>query len=69
MPFEVVDGQSPPSLVPYLPATARVAAVDHQLRDHDKFLLDIHDCLVLAQDTMREIHDKKCRFMEFSVGD
>jgi hypothetical protein len=59
MPFEVVYGRSPPSLVSYLPGTARVAAVDRKLRDRESFLLDIRDRLVLAQDTMREIHDKK----------
>ena len=56
-------------MVSYLPGSARVATVDRQLRDHDKFLLDIHDRLVLAHDTMREIHDKKRRFVQFAVGD
>ena len=68
-PFEVVYGRSPPSMVSYLPGSARVAAVDRQLRDRDSFLLDIRDRLVLAQDTMREIHDKKCCFVEFAVGE
>jgi hypothetical protein len=39
----VVYGRSPPSLVSYLPGSACVAAVDRQLRDRDKFLLNIHD--------------------------
>ena len=68
-PFEVVYGRSPPSMVSYLPGSARVAAVDRHLRDRDEFLLDIRDRLVLAQDTMREIHDKKRRFVQFAVGD
>jgi hypothetical protein len=64
-PFEVVYGRSPPSLVSYIPGTARAAAIDRQLCD----LLDIRDRLVLAQDTMREIHDQKRQFVEFVVGD
>ena len=47
-PFEVVYGRSPPLMVSCLPGSARVAAVDRQLRDRDKFLLDIRDRLVLA---------------------
>jgi len=38
----------------YTPGVVRVAAVDRQLRDHDIFLAEIRERLILAQDTMRE---------------
>lgn len=68
-PFEVVYGRPPPTPVFYLPGTAKVAAVDRQLRTRDVFLADIHDRLRLAQDVMEELQDKKRRLVEFLVGD
>lgn len=67
-PLEVLYGRPPSSLVSYLLGTARVAAIDRQLRDRNSFLLDIRARLQLAQDTMREHHDKQRRFVEFPMG-
>jgi hypothetical protein len=51
-------GRPLPPLASYLPGSARVAAVDRQLRDRDEFFLaKIRDRLRLAQD------------VEFAVGD
>ena len=41
-------------MLSYTACTARVAAVDRQLRDRDTFLEDIRDRLLLAQDVMTE---------------
>lgn len=66
-PFRVVYGRDPPALTPYQPGSARVPAVDAQLRDRDEFLAEIKERLVQAQQVMKETSDKDRR--EFSVGD
>ena len=40
-PFQVVYGREPPTLLAYQPGSARVAAVDRQLKDRDEFIADI----------------------------
>lgn len=68
-PFEVVYGQPPPTLLSYTSGASKVVAIDQQLRDRDAFLADIRDCLLLAQDVMKEHHGHKWRHVEYSVGD
>jgi hypothetical protein len=68
-PLEVLYGRPPLALVPYTPGAARVDSIDQQLRDHDVFLAEIWECLIFAQDTMRENLNKKRRHVEFSFGD
>jgi hypothetical protein len=46
-----------------------VVIVDTQLRDHDEFLLQVHERLLLSQNVMKQQHDKKHRALEFNVGD
>jgi hypothetical protein len=69
MPLEVLYGRPPLALVSYTPGAARVAAIDQQLRDRDVFLAKIWECLIFAQDTMRENLNKKRRHVEFSFGE
>lgn len=57
-PFKVVYGRDPSSLLSYEPGTARVAAMDRQLRDRDEFLDEIRERLLQAQDCMKQHHDK-----------
>ena len=45
LPFQVVYGRDPPSLIHYKPGSARVAAVDRQLKDRDEFLTEIRERL------------------------
>jgi hypothetical protein len=61
-PFQVVYGREPPALIAYQPGLAKVAAVDKQLQDRDKFLREIMARLVQAQVTMKNVQDKtrKC---------
>ncbi|WVZ51235.1 LOW QUALITY PROTEIN: hypothetical protein U9M48_002396 [Paspalum notatum var. saurae] len=68
-PFDVVCGRSPPTMIQYVPGTARVTAVDRQLRDRDQFLAEIRERLMLAQDTMKAQADKKRRDLSFNVGE
>jgi hypothetical protein len=68
-PFQVVYGREPPAVVPFLPGSAKVAAVDRQLQDRDAFLADIRERLLQAQDQMKEGYDARHRDLEFVVGD
>jgi hypothetical protein len=67
--FEVVYGRAPPDMLPYQLSAARVATVDHQLRDRDTFLAEIKQRLLQAQALMKQAHDKKNRDLEFVVGE
>jgi hypothetical protein len=67
-PFNVVYGRDPPILLKYDAGLSSVAAVDAQLRERDKFLDEIHQRLLLSQDSMKEHHNKKRRTTEFQVG-
>ena len=67
--FQVVYGRPPPTLLQFEPGSAKVAAVDAQLRDRDEFLAEISDRLALAQGVMKGQHDKKHRDLVFAVGD
>jgi hypothetical protein len=67
-PFHVVYGQAPPEMIPFV-GSAKVVAVDHQLRDRDIFLAEIKDRLLQAQTVMKATYDKHHRDMEFAVGD
>lgn len=67
-PFQVVYGREPPSLQSYEPGSARLAAVDKQMKDRDDFLAEIKDRLIQAQITMKHQQDKGRRKVEFQVG-
>jgi hypothetical protein len=56
-------------MLPYQPGVAKVAAVDHQLRDRDTFLTEIKQHLLQAQALMKQAHDMKHRDLEFVVGE
>ena len=68
-PFQVVYGREPPTLLAYQQGSARVAAVDRQLKDRDDFLADIRDRLQQAQDAMKVTQDRSRRDVEYAVGD
>ncbi|KAA8536795.1 hypothetical protein F0562_029273 [Nyssa sinensis] len=52
-PFEAVYGKPPPSLLTYVPGTARVQAVDEYLQDRDQILRELRRNLQLAQERMK----------------
>jgi hypothetical protein len=68
-PFEVVYGQAPPPLIPFQAGSTRVAAIDRQLRNRDKFLQDVQECLLQAQALMQKAHNEKHHSVEFTAGD
>lgn len=47
-PFEVVYGQPPSVLIPYVAGTARTDIIDGTLRDRDAFLEDVRERLLQA---------------------
>jgi hypothetical protein len=68
-PFQVVYRRPPPPMIPFQAGSARVAAVDRQLRDRDTFLAEIKDRLLQAQALMKTAHDRQHRQVEYQVGD
>lgn len=68
-PYEVVYGRSPPSLLQYIPKTARVQAVEDELYARDRTIKLLKDHLSLAQERMKHYADKKRSEMHFEVGD
>ena len=42
-PFEVVYGREPPKLLHYIPDTAKVGWVDHELLERDQVLKEVKD--------------------------
>jgi hypothetical protein len=47
-PFEAVYDVPPPSMISYIPGTAKVQAVDDMLRSRDEILRDLRKNLVVA---------------------
>jgi hypothetical protein len=68
-PFEAVYGVSPPSMISYIPGTARVQDVDDMLRSRDDILRDLRKNLVAAQVRMKCQADRHRREVSFEVGD
>jgi hypothetical protein len=46
MPYQVVYGRSPPTMLPYRPGSAQLQAVDAMLTDRDAFLNEVHTRLL-----------------------
>ena len=67
--FEAVYGIPPPSLLTYVPGTARVQAVDGYLQDRDTILRELQHNLRLAQERMRCQANQHRREVSFEVGD
>ena len=57
-PFEAVYGVPSPSLIPYVPGTSHVQAVDEYLRDGTTILRESKQNLVLAQERMKKQADR-----------
>lgn len=65
----MVYGRSPPIVIPYVPGTTQVAAVDAYLRDCTSILRDLKRNLQVAQEHMKIQSDKHIREVEFTIGD
>lgn len=57
-PFEVVYGRSPPTLLSYIPGTARVDSVEQELLNRDNVLRQVKLKLSQAQNRMKQVYDK-----------
>lgn len=68
-PFQVVYGRLPPQLLPYIPGTTQVQAVDDYLQDRDLLLKTLRTNLLDAQNRMKQFADRHRRELEFEVGD
>uniref|UniRef100_A0A2N9H624 Reverse transcriptase n=1 Tax=Fagus sylvatica TaxID=28930 RepID=A0A2N9H624_FAGSY len=67
-PFEVVYGREPPSLLTYVPGTAKVAAVEDELLQRDLVLTDLKENIKVAQERMKRSYDSKHREKNFEVS-
>lgn len=68
-PYEAVYNRPPPTLLQYIPKTAKVQFVENHLYDRDKIKKLLQDNLVKARDRMKMYagkHQTKC---SFEVGD
>ena len=68
-PFEAVYRVPPPSLVPYVPGTIKLQAVDDILKSSEVILRDLRRNLLLPQDRMKSRADLHRREISFQVGD
>jgi hypothetical protein len=67
-PFEVVYGRPPPPPLPHQEGAAQTEAVDVLLRDRDKFLAEVRERLLQAQQYAKRHYDEHHREVEFDVG-
>ncbi|KAL5775263.1 hypothetical protein ACOSP7_012820 [Xanthoceras sorbifolium] len=68
-PFEVVYGTPPPTLLPYVPGTTQVQAVEEYLSNRTTVLKELKRNLTLAQERMKKQADRGRREVQFEVGD
>ncbi|KAJ0885707.1 putative nucleotidyltransferase, Ribonuclease H [Helianthus annuus] len=68
-PFQVVYGRLPPKLLPYVPGTTKLQAVEDYLKDRDQMLKTLRANLFAAQNRLKNIADQHRRDLEFEVGD
>lgn len=68
-PFEIVYGRPPPTLIHYIPGTAKAQQVEEDLIDRDRTLIILKDNLLRAQERMKFFADRKRTERSFEVGD
>lgn len=68
-PFEIVYGRLPPTLLCYVPGTAKVAAVEDILLQRDVLLREVRQQLQQAQNRMKQVYDKGHQDRKFLPGD
>jgi hypothetical protein len=52
--YEVVCGQTPPTVTTYLPGTSKVQSIDTMLQGKTTTLVDLKDNLHMAQNHMKQ---------------
>jgi hypothetical protein len=68
-PFAAVYGRDPPTLLTYIPGTARVEVVERELMTRDQVLRELRENMKLAQERMKKVYDGKHREEEFEEGE
>jgi hypothetical protein len=68
-PFRVVYGRDPRSLHAYSPGELRNQAVERNIADRDKFLLDVCNRLLQAAQHYKHYYDGKHRALSFDIGE
>ena len=64
----MVYGREPPSLLTYVPGTAKVAVVEDELLQRDLVLTDLKENIKVAQERMKRSYDSKHCENFFEVG-
>ena len=64
----MVYGREPPSLLTYVPGTAKVAVVEDELLQRDLVLTDLKENIKVAQERMKRSYDSKHCEIFFEVG-
>ncbi|KAJ0092851.1 hypothetical protein Patl1_25136 [Pistacia atlantica] len=67
-PYKVVYGRKPPTLLSYVPGTAKVAAVEQQLIERDLIIKEVKEKIASAQNRMNKTYDGKHKEKEFEIG-
>lgn len=68
-PYEIVYGQKPPPLLPYMPLDSQLDVVDRSLTDRETTLRMLKSNLLKAQNRMKSHTDKKRSDRSYDVGD
>ncbi|KAL4184997.1 hypothetical protein AMTRI_Chr10g228380 [Amborella trichopoda] len=69
MPYEIIYGRPPPTLLSYVPGTTQVESVDKELIHWHQILMDLKIQLQAAQTRMKKFYDMHCIDKNFEVGD
>ncbi|KAJ0087843.1 hypothetical protein Patl1_32637 [Pistacia atlantica] len=59
----------PPTLLSYVPGTAKVVAAEQQFFEHDLIIKEVKAKIASAQNRMKKIYDRKHEEEEFEIGD
>lgn len=59
IPFELVYGRQPPSLLSYIPGTSKVQMVEDTLIQRDRVIAELRDRLMVAQNKTKMLYEQK----------
>ncbi|GJW86965.1 ty3-gypsy retrotransposon protein [Tanacetum coccineum] len=68
-PYQAVYRRVPPSIIPYTVRSSRIAAVEELLVECDALLRQLKHNLIVAKHRMEMQANRRCRDVEFNVGD
>ncbi|GJZ42086.1 ty3-gypsy retrotransposon protein [Tanacetum coccineum] len=68
-PFQAVYGRLPPSVIPYPSDSTKVATMEDLLMERDALLRQLKHSLAQAKNRMVMQANRKCRDVEYKIGD